>query len=45
MGKDAPYSQRLDNRGVLSKYNDKTIQVGGANEYFPRCIEHFVKPI
>ncbi len=42
--KEALYPQRLNEDGGLSKYEDKTIVVGGVNKYFPRCIEHFVMP-
>jgi thymidine kinase len=44
-GRIALYPQRLDLDGNFSKYDDKTIVVGGVNKYFPRCEKHFVRPL
>lgn len=43
-GREALFPQRLDEDGSFSKYESPTIVVGGKNTYFPRCVEHFVKP-
>jgi thymidine kinase len=43
-GRTALYPQRLNEDGVFSKYEDKTIIIGGRESYAPRCSKHFVKP-
>ena len=43
-GRKAIYPQRSRPDGTPSRYEDKTIVIGGSETYSPRCSTHFVKP-
>lgn len=42
---EATYIQRWNSDSHLSRYDDKTIEIGGGEKYSPRCEEHFIKPL
>lgn len=43
-GSDAYFPQRWRSDGILSRYCDETIVVGGEERYAPRCMDHWIKP-
>lgn len=43
-GEPAIFSQRFGVNGALSEYNEKTVIIGGKEQYMAVCRNHFIKP-